>query len=162
MTTSRVPVVDEVVVVGDCAIVRGYPAYFIGLAFSDGRMRRDFEALMARSCVPLKEREQIMRVFTALAAAGSLWCSSDSGTETGDADCDARTSEQRESPSLVFGSVLSASEAALLLGLTDRQVRKLAAAGRLRGERDRAGRWRFRLSAIEAEAERRMNACEAA
>ncbi len=45
---------------------------------------------------------------------------------------------------------LMAPEVAALLGVSDRRVRQLAAAGELPGRRDDAGRWRFEPEAVAA------------
>lgn len=47
------------------------------------------------------------------------------------------------------GSVVGSFGVAARLGLSDRHVRRLAAAGVLPGERDGGGRWQFEAAAVE-------------
>jgi hypothetical protein len=50
---------------------------------------------------------------------------------------------------------LTAQDAARALGVTDRQARRLAEMGVLRGRRDPGGRWAFDRASVAAERERR-------
>ena len=55
----------------------------------------------------------------------------------------------------VMDSLLTARDAAVLLGISDRQIRALASSAHLRGRRDSGGRWWFAAADVEAERKRR-------
>ena len=146
----RVPSVREVAIVGDSAIVRGYAAWFLH------RVLRDYpgglEALLGRSGVPQEKRRDVLIAQLALGQAGALWrrdLASTSGSPEGDEGAAALPSGG------AIDSLLSARDAASLLGITDRQIRALAGSAHLRGQRDPGGRWLFAAADVEAERKRR-------
>jgi hypothetical protein len=147
----RVPAVRDVAIAGDTALVRGYPAWFLH------RVLRGYpgglEALLARSGVPQERRRDILQAQLALGQAGALWrlesAASTSGSPEGDESDAALPSEG------AMRSLLSAADAASVLGVSDRQVRALALSAHLRGQRDPGGRWWFAPADVHAERERR-------
>jgi hypothetical protein len=134
------------------AVVGGYGAFFLGEALS-GPLALELDALMAHSRVPLEGRDEIRRVVAALRAAGLAWRH---GKPTDfQADSRAETGSVGEQAASNGGVPLHVRDVAPLLELSDRRVRGLAAAGRLRGRRDARGQWWFSRADVEAERERR-------
>jgi hypothetical protein len=143
----NVPAVGDVAVAGDTALLRGYAAWFLHQMLE--RQPGGFEALLARSGVPLEKRENLLRARAALGHVGGIWRTSSSGTPGS-----AFAGADAYSLGGLSGSELSAKEAAGVLGITDRQTRSLAHV--LGGRRDSGGRWWFDPARIELERERRM------
>ena len=146
----RLPAVRDVALAGDTALVRGYSAWFLH------RVLRGYpgglEALLARSGVPQKRRRDILQAQLALGQSGAMWrlaAASTSGSAEGEESDPGLHSEG------AMRSLLSARDAAVLLGISDRQIRALAGSAHLRGCRDSGGRWLFAAADIDAERKRR-------
>ena len=146
----RVPAVRDVALAGDTALVRGYPAWFLH------RVLRGYpgglEALLSRSGVPQEKRRDILLAQAALGQAGAMWrlgAASTSGSPEGEESDPGLHSEG------AVRSPLTARDAAVVLGISDRQIRALASSAHLRGRRDSGGRWLFDAADVVAERERR-------
>lgn len=120
------------------AIVSGYSAHVIGGALRALARQGTFDRL------PPHQRAEILRTLNAIEHAGSVWRSR-RGAANGPA---APVLPPGAAPS----AQMSTEEAASMLGLRPRQMRKLAQAGL--GHRV-GGRWLFDRVAILAEAQRR-------
>jgi hypothetical protein len=169
----RIPHVRELAVVGDFALIGGYPAWFLGRLLTG--YPGGLERLLARAGIPSERRDDVLRASGALIHVGTAWrldqeghAGSGSGTafdEEADpharSKCgllpsthqngDAFTAAREASP------FLGTSEAAVALGVSARLVRRLASTGALRGQRDAGGRWQFAPADVAAERARRMN-----
>lgn len=147
----RVPAVRDVALAGDTALVRGYPAWFLH------RVLRGYpgglKALLARSGVPQERRRDILQAQLALGQAGALWRLQNADSTSGSAEGDKGDAGLPSRGDM--GSLLSASDAASVLGVSDRQVRALAVSAHLRGRRDSGGRWWFDAADVDAERKRR-------
>jgi hypothetical protein len=167
----RIPHVRELAVIGDYAVIGGHSAEFLGhlLAGYPGGIER----LLARSRVPPKRREDILRAVGALVLVGANWRiehegGSASGTAPG-AGPNSHAPSKRDgfsSPEQNGGAstaseappFLGTSEVAGVLGVSTRMVRRLANTRALLGHRDAGGRWQFAAADVAAERTRRMNA----
>jgi len=153
-TQPRVPTLRSVGLVGDVAVVRGFGTYFLGEALAEsGLLRRELETLLARSAVSPEGRAEVRRVCAALSAAGALWRLGESDGFRGSGNGGGEFARGRAN-SNGEGSFYS-REVGPLLGVTERQVRGLAAAGRLPARRDLRGRWVFERADIMEERRRR-------
>ena len=146
----RVPAARDVALAGDTALIRGYPAWFVH------RVLRGYpgglEALLSRSGVPQEKRRDVLLAQAALGQAGAMWrlaAASTSGSAEGEEGGPGLHSEG------AMRSRLTARDAAVVLGISDRQIRALASSAHLRGCRDPGGRWWFAAADIVAERERR-------
>lgn len=153
----RVPHANETSVTGECAIVSGFGAWFLGDALARGPLRAELEALLRRGKVSADDRAKVERACLALAAAGALWSFRERATSTSGSPDRQAGEAQAPSGGNEDGIALSAQEAALALGVSDRQVRVLASMGRLPGRRDSSGRWFFTAAVVDAERERRRS-----
>jgi hypothetical protein len=76
-----VPQIREVAIADSFALIGGYPAWFLGRVLGD--YPGGLERLLARSGIPSKRREDVLRAVGALIHGG--------GRANGDADNDDRT-----------------------------------------------------------------------
>jgi excisionase family DNA binding protein len=167
----RIPHVRELAVIGDYAVIGGHSAEFLGrlLAGYPGGIER----LLARSRVPPKRREDILRAVGALVLVGANWRlehegGSASGTAPGagpnshaPSKRDGFSSPEQNGKAFTASEAspfLGTSEVASVLGVSTRMVRRLTSTGALRGQRDAGGRWQFAPADVAAERTRRMNA----
>lgn len=153
MTPPRLP---SVAAVEGVAIISGHAAEFLGDALAvGGPLRGELEALLSRSRVRPEDRELVRRACAALRVAGKVWRLREERFRA-ELPAETETAEGQACSELLDDPLLfSASEVGPLLGVTDRRVRGLAAAGQLPGDRDARGRWWFRRVDVEAELQRR-------
>jgi hypothetical protein len=152
----RVVHVQEVALVGDFAVLGGYPAWFLAGVLTR-HVPGGIDALIAKSGVRAELRADILRAVDALEEAGAAWrlaqavagSASTSGSADGELVVGDVPSERGDR------QILSARDAASCIGVTDRQIRALATAGALPGSRDSGGRWWFRAEDVNAERARR-------
>jgi hypothetical protein len=150
---SRVPQVTEVAVAGKVALIGGYPAWFLHqlIEATPGGL----EATLARSRVPIDRREGVLQAWRALGEVGGRWRMAASASGT------AERQPAGEALGSSGGQLLSASETAVVLGVTARYVRMLAAAGIVPGRRERC-RWLFAATDVAAAQTRRTAGTDAA
>jgi excisionase family DNA binding protein len=151
----RVPVIGDVAVVDRHALIAGHPAWFIARLLVD--LPGGLEARLARFGLPSERHGDVLRAVHALRYAGTAWQLEQ--TEEASASASDSGSPIQENASAAVRSkshdgLLSTSAAANILGVCDRRVRMLAAAGELPGHRD-GGRWLFEPEAVAAARERR-------
>lgn len=96
--------------------------------------------------------DAVLDAHAALGHVGALWRREHAVSTSGSPDAKSLGSGVASRNGACWG-LLSAREAASVLGVSDRQVRLLA--DRLGGQRDAGGKWLFEPEAIEAERERR-------
>lgn len=138
--------VDAVGFVEGAALVSGYPARVLGLVARAAFDRGAFDGM------PEVGRLQVVSAIRALERAGELWLSvadevpvTDVGnSETWPAEIGAGSSDD-----------LSSAQAAVMLGVSERRARQLAAGGLGRKVR---GQWRVDRAEVLAEVERRQAA----
>lgn len=156
MSVPPVPHVKAAALVGDTALIRGYAAEFIGLLL-DRYPNGGLEALVARSGVPLVARREIVQASEALKQAGAVWRLARATSATSGSAIEGAAVSDLPSQRHV-DRLLTARDAGLVLGISDRQVRSLAATSALPGRRAPGGRWAFQAVDIEAELKRRQEA----
>jgi hypothetical protein len=143
----RVAHISEVAVAGPFAMIAGYPAWFLALVVEN--MPGGLQATLERSGVPLERRAAVLRAHAALRDAGTRWQLDRAGSAAGTAEPmpgdQAVPSKDR---------VLGSKDVGVVLGVSDRAVRKLAAAGFLAGRRE-LSRWVLDPADVAAEHARR-------
>jgi len=149
----RVPHVTEAAVAGDVALIGGYPAWFLHQVVE--ATKGGLEATLARSGVPLRRREGVLRAWQALGEVGGRWRLEQAlrAANSGSGTAEPRAGESPLGSTHVQS--LSTAEAAVVLGVTPRWVVKLATAGVLARRREHGGRWLFAAADVAAEQARR-------
>jgi hypothetical protein len=151
----RVPCVEGVAVAGNYALVSGFAAWFLARllqSYPGGGI----ESLLARARVAPDRHDDVLRACAALARVGSAWQLEHEAMSASGRELDEPAGPAVRSARHGGTSPLSAQDAGRILGLSDRQVRRLADKGLLRGRRLPGGRWEFAAADVAAERDRRM------
>jgi hypothetical protein len=162
MSERRVPHVREVAVMPgrDAVVLGGFTCWLlVGLI---EKIPGGVETIVARAALTEQEREDVLTAVKALRIVGGLWRLEQRGAASvsGNAEEVVRELDVPSNRATPTGDprTLSSREAASVLGLTDRQIRGLAMAGRLPGRRGSDGRWAFLAADVAAERDRRVKA----
>jgi len=146
----RVSRVRDVAVVDSHVILAGYPAWLIHRLLAD--LPGGLETKLARTGASPEMQDTVLDAHAALGYAGGLWRREHAASTSGSEQAPETNSVVASENGWRWG-LLTAREVASVLGVSDRQVRLLAA--RLGGQQDSGGRWLFDPAAIEVERERR-------
>ena len=150
----RVPQVQAVAVVGAHALIGGFPAYFLSRLLVN--LPGGLTAQLGRYGLSAEHHADVLRAVDGLRHAGAAWqlaYAREAASRTG-SDFEAEPNSRIRSGSNGLLPVLSAEDAALVLGVSSRWVRALAEKGSLRGHRT-GGRWCFAPDDVAAAREQR-------
>jgi excisionase family DNA binding protein len=157
----RVPHVQAVAVVGSHTLIGGFPAYFLSRLLVN--LPGGLTAQLGRYGLSAEHHADVLRAVDGLRHAGAAWqlerareAGSGSGSDPANEIGPRLLLKGHEGASFHGSSLLlSADDAASVLGISGRRVRMLAGKGLLPGHRDSGGRWRFAAADVEAVREQR-------